>query len=961
MANGTPVIELPFIGGAYEQRSPTINAQRSINCFPVIDNKDAKKVLAMYHTPGLKLFANVSGYGPASAVDMVISEDTTLTEDLRVSTLVINEEVTLDTAGYTISCTTSFTNNGTVTDTHSGGTGGVGGAGGTSTTIDGGDGGDATLGGEANKPLAGKGGDGGSGGGGGGGATTKSTTLATNGGAGGNGGRGGGRVIIFARTVTNNGTIDVSGEDGGDGGDGVDGAATPVTGTDYLVYNITGGSGGGAAGSGGDGGSVYIYYETLAAEGTITVTKGTAGTRGTDGEGYIFEGVAGSYGYATSTYFTCFIGQGGKGGQTGNAAHDGGNGNGSTYKGVSPYVEQLPFISFGGVGLLRLYPPTFTSDYILASSTRGDSWQPYMAVNPSLSLIGGSTNNEWNSASYTIAAVRFHIDLGEACSIRFIEYDNRHESGGFTNNACKNFTFWGSNSGSAFNTLTYSTDTGWTEITSLSSKTFAKHAEANRADTNFITVTSTTNYRYYAFKMTDHWERSSHLGLRNIALIGSVTAESTAVDGTDGTLTKTQLVYPELVDSDELRCFAAFNDNLYIVIGSYVFQIESDGTITNLGALETGTGEVFMAYNGVEILIVDGSSFGHYIAAGALEDVSILSDYPEATSCTFMDGYFIVTKKDTGQICISGLYDVNSWDALDYATAEGAPDEAIRVFSTNHNLWVFGSETTEIFYNSGNADFPFTRINGGLIEDGLGAIESVCLINSQFYWMNSRREIVRNVGYQREKISTIHIDTELQGYATVSDARGWEYRLDGHIFYVITFPTADKTWVFDVTTEFWHEWSSFKTAGVATYGRHRGNKSVYYNGKWLIGDYTGGKIYELDMSTYTDDGEVIPRTRRTQAVGGDANRIAHHRIELLFEVGLNVTSVPQASLRWSDDGTNTWSTAQVRSLGASGEYTKRVIWNRLGNARGRVYELTYTANAPFILKGCISNLEGMRS
>ncbi len=958
MSNGNP-IEIPFIGGAYEQRSPTINAQRSINCFPVIDNKDAKKVLAMYHTPGLKLFANVSGYGPASAIDMTISVDTTLTEDLRVSTLVINKGVTLDTAGYTISCTTSFTNNGTVTDTHSGGSGGIGGAGGTSSTIDGGNGGNATLGGEPNKPGAGKGGDGGSGGGGGGGATTKRTTLSTKGGDGGNGGRGGGRVVIFARTFTNNGTIDVSGENGANGGNGINGTATAIKGTNYLVYNITGGSGGGAAGSGGDGGSVKIYYETLAKEGTIVTSKGTAGTRGTDGSAYVFTGVGGSYGYATSTYFTRFVGRGGKGGTTGNTAHDGGNGNGSIYKSVSPYVEQYSINSWGGTSLAFMYPPTFTSDYVLATSHWGTLGLPEYGCNPSLSLKGSLWSKGWFTPVGASTNQRYHLDIGEKKLLSMIYYCNNHSNGSVTDAGAKNFTLWGSNSKSAFNRLTYSTDTGWTQLTTNVSR-FAQHVASDVVDVNFIYVTTSTKYQYYAFKIANNYG-NVYVGLRHIALIGSNYTDTEAIDGNEGTLLKKQLIYPKLVDSDELRCFATFNDNLYIVIGSYVFQVESDGTITNLGALETGTGEVFMAYNGVEILIVDGSAFGHYISAGTLNDVSVESDYPEATSCTFMDGYFVVTKKDTGEIYISGLYDVNSWDALDYTTAEGAPDKAIRVFSTNHNLWVFGSETIEIFYNSGNADFPFTRINGGLIEDGLGAIDSVCLINSQFYWMNARREIVRNVGYQREKISTIHIDTELQGYDTVSDAKGWEYRLDGHIFYVITFPTEDKTWVYDITTEFWHEWSSFKTAGVATYGRHRGNKSVYYNGKWLVGDYAGGKVYELDMSTYTDDGEAIPRTRITQAVGGDANRIAHHRIELLFEVGSNVTSVPQANLRWSDDGTKTWSTAQARNLGASGEYSKRVIWNRLGNARGRVYELTYTANAPFILKGCISSLEGMRA
>ena len=39
----------------------------------------------------------------------------------------------------------------------------------------------------------------------------------------------------------------------------------------------------------------------------------------------------------------------------------------------------------------------------------------------------------------------------------------------------------------------------------------------------------------------------------------------------------------------------------------------------------------------------------------------------------------------------------------------------------------------------------------------------------------------------------------------ISDARAFTYQKDGHHFYVLTFPTGNKTFVFDASTSLWHE------------------------------------------------------------------------------------------------------------------------------------------------------------
>lgn len=443
-------------------------------------------------------------------------------------------------------------------------------------------------------------------------------------------------------------------------------------------------------------------------------------------------------------------------------------------------------------------------------------------------------------------------------------------------------------------------------------------------------------------------------------------------DGEDGSTSWTELVYPTVIDSNEIRCFQKAGSNLYVVMGSSVFKIDSSGNVASIGSIYTSTGDVDMAYNGTQILIVDGTTFGCYIDDSDVVHLITDPDFPAATSCAFMDGYFIVTSTDTGdsgesipgRVHVSGSYDASTWDALDYSTAEGHPDRVLCAKHINNNLWLFGEESTEVWYNTGNSDLPFARIPGALIDEGTTAAKTVVLINDQFFWLTHKREVVCNVGYQRQKISTLHIDYLIQSMTVVSDAKGFTYRIDGHVFYVLTFPTEARTLVYDLSTDFWHEWSSFITSGVETYGQHRGNCSVFFNGKWIVGDYSNGKLYELDMGVYKDDDDLIKRTRRTMVIRDNGKRVFHHSIELLFEpgVGLPAGSAegldPEVSLSWSDDYCNSWTTGRVRKLGAEGEYSNRVFWNRLGQSRHRVYELTTSEPVRFAMIGCISNIEG---
>jgi hypothetical protein len=159
------------------------------------------------------------------------------------------------------------------------------------------------------------------------------------------------------------------------------------------------------------------------------------------------------------------------------------------------------------------YPPAHNDTYVKATSRLADNYWPYFSTDPAKSLTGAFLNNQWLSLGATNQ--RFHIDLGSAVIVRRIYYENSHDSGAVTNSGAKNFTFWGSNTATAFATLTYATDTDWTQI--ISSQ-FDQHTGSNVADPKYILVPDHVGYRYYALKIADGWGNGIYIGLRRVEL-----------------------------------------------------------------------------------------------------------------------------------------------------------------------------------------------------------------------------------------------------------------------------------------------------------------------------------------------------------------------------------------------------------------------------------------------------------
>lgn len=377
------------------------------------------------------------------------------------------------------------------------------------------------------------------------------------------------------------------------------------------------------------------------------------------------------------------------------------------------------------------------------------------------------------------------------------------------------------------------------------------------------------------------------------------------------------------------------------VMGKYLYRLRDNMPPQLLGPLQIdGTAPVSMASNGQYVLLVSGDA--GYVLDLATWIVSIESTLTmQADSVAFLAGRFVVNELDTGRIWWSGLYDTTV-DPLAFATAEASPDNLVAVAVNNDNLWLFGASTAEIWYATGDKDLPFARMQGTYVQAGCIAAQSIAKMGSSVIWLASsqigRGQVVMTEGYQPQRISTHAIESAIARYARIDDAYAFAYQDQGHGFYCLTFPTAAVTWVYDLTTQLWHQRSYWQN------GRHYQHRARYHamlGQKHLVSDHANGKLYQLSNESVTDDGALIVRERTCSAVG-DGTLVRHGMVTLQAKTGAAglVDREPVVGLSWSDDYGHSWSDLHLASLGAQGQYAKRLQWRRLGMSRHRIYRVT---------------------
>jgi hypothetical protein len=353
---------------------------------------------------------------------------------------------------------------------------------------------------------------------------------------------------------------------------------------------------------------------------------------------------------------------------------------------------------------------------------------------------------------------------------------------------------------------------------------------------------------------------------------------------------------------------------LYAVVGTTLYSISSAWAATSLGTI-AGSGPVRMDDNGTELAIC--ATPNGYVYSGAVLHSGI-ANLPSVTDVCFIDGYFVWTVQSSDQFIISGLNDGLTYDPLDVATVEGSPDALIGVENDHRELLFFGATTTEVWYNSGEADFPFSRQGNAFVERGCADRDSQVKIDNGVHFVGDDLICYRLNGYIPTRISTHAIEYSL---AQAAWFRAFTYTQEGHKFYVLN--TDIGTFAYDMATGAWAERLSYGRA----YYRCACAASAY--GYTVLGDTTTGKLYTPSLDAYDEDGDPmsviieLPSLER-----GDRERATLYAFELNAETGVGTATAadPQAILQYSKDGGRQWSDEMWRTMGAVGEYETRCVW-----------------------------------
>ena len=416
-----------------------------------------------------------------------------------------------------------------------------------------------------------------------------------------------------------------------------------------------------------------------------------------------------------------------------------------------------------------------------------------------------------------------------------------------------------------------------------------------------------------------------------------------------------------VVGTGPIRGLWVLANNLYVVSGTQLYKVTPAYVVTLIGSV-TGTGPVSMADNGTQLFVAcNGPSYIYNSLTNVFQQITD-PDFPGAVTVGYLDGYFVFNEPNSQKIWVTALLEGTQIDPLDFASAEGSPDGVVGIIVDHGQLWVYGTNSIEVWYNSGNADFPFTRIPGAFNELGCAAAYSLAKMDNGLFWLGKDARgqgmVYRANGYSGQRISTHAVEWHIQQYGNLSDAIGYTYQQDGHSFYVLIFPSADTTWVYDVATQAWHERAGFSNG---QFTRHWSNCQAFFNNKVLVGDYRNANVYSFDLDDFSDNGSIQKWLRSWRALPTGQNnlkRTAHHSLQLDCEtgVGLNLGqgSDPEVMLRWSDDGGHTWSNEHWVSIGKIGEYYRRAIWRRLGmtlKLRDRVYEVSGTDPVKIAIMG----------
>jgi len=400
----------------------------------------------------------------------------------------------------------------------------------------------------------------------------------------------------------------------------------------------------------------------------------------------------------------------------------------------------------------------------------------------------------------------------------------------------------------------------------------------------------------------------------------------------------------------------------FAVGGNMLYEVFANGIIANRGGpMVFDSGPVSVTASNLQLAIISaGMLYVLTLATNAFAAVpsanfqkSTLNPTGALSQIDFSDGFFSASVKNSNNWQVSNPLDATTWNPLAVSQISVFADNIVSSIIDHRNVWLFGNKKTVVYQDVGSPIFPYAVIPGATIETGCIAQNSPTRLDNSIFWLSADERgagvVFRTSGYVGTRVSNHAMEYQIQHYKTITDAIGYSLQENGHLFYMLYFPTANVTWAYDVATGEWHKrlaWNAgFYTADLA-------QNHVYAFGKHLVGDWASGNIYATSDQYLTDNGNPIRRLRRSPIISAEEEWVFGERLQIDMETGLGPMPPltdgqgnprdPQLLLSWSDDGGHNYLNECHLNCGQAGNFRARAILWRLGRFRNRSYQIVAT-------------------
>lgn len=399
----------------------------------------------------------------------------------------------------------------------------------------------------------------------------------------------------------------------------------------------------------------------------------------------------------------------------------------------------------------------------------------------------------------------------------------------------------------------------------------------------------------------------------------------------------------------EIICRGNFSqDGLTVsVIGSGLYHVDlSVPALYRIGTLANDGAPVSFACNGQggnQLAICTGGELKILNTQTLVLSPSVvlpLTNTPQVVR--YMDGYFLLTEKNTIRVWFSALEDGTSWNALDFFAVSLQSSNVVGIEVLADRLWVFQTQTSVVYYDTGDSDNPFQPYPSTVMQEGAVSPWAIGVIGETIVWLSQDNQghgrLVQATTPAPQRVSTPAIEYSLAQAETLLTSEMLAYEQQGHAFFALTAPNLTDvgwTWCYDDVEKGWHRRASWNPI-TGTFLRWRARGLCQTDGMLVVGDYANGNLYVLDLDTYAEHDVLLPWERTAPYISAENQILVMDQIELGVEAGVGLPSGqgsdPTCWLALSDDGARTFGPPDPVTYGQQSDYGDRCLWTRCGQA-----------------------------